>query len=91
MSDMSKNPSAGTLRGMRVLFVDDESSLREFMRTELPRMGHEVTVCQDGRAAVKVMEKNVFDAAISTCACPACRASRYWNTSRRSAPKRRPS
>ena len=64
MSDMSKNQSAGTLRGMRVLFVDDESSLREFMRTELPRMGHEVTVCQDGRAAVKVMEKNVFDAAI---------------------------
>jgi DNA-binding NtrC family response regulator len=64
MNDMSRNQTAGTVRGMRVLFVDDESSLREFMRTELPRMGHEVTVCQDGRAAVKVMEKNVFDAAI---------------------------
>ena len=47
-----------------MLFVDDETSLREFMRSELPRLGHEVTVCPDGRAAVKVLEKNVFDAAI---------------------------
>src|SRR4051812_6781892 len=51
-------------KALRVLFVDDERSLQEFMRSELPRLGHEVTVCQDGRAAVKVMEKNVFDAAI---------------------------
>jgi DNA-binding NtrC family response regulator len=54
----------GTHRSLRVLFVDDETPLREFMRTELPRLGHEVTVCQDGRAAVKVLEKSVFDAAI---------------------------
>jgi DNA-binding NtrC family response regulator len=49
---------------LRVLFVDDEKSLQEFMRSELPRLGHEVTVCPDGRAAVKVLEKNTFDAAI---------------------------
>src|SRR5205814_6033858 len=48
----------------RVLFVDDETSLREFMRSELPRLGHEVTVCPDGRTAVKTLEKNSFDAAI---------------------------
>jgi DNA-binding NtrC family response regulator len=54
----------GPHRSLRVLFVDDENPLREFMRTELPRLGHEVTVCQDGRAAVKVLEKSVFDAAI---------------------------
>src|SRR5437588_9538533 len=34
------------------------------MRSELPRLGHEVTVCPDGRAALKVLEKNTFDAAI---------------------------
>src|SRR5436190_7561830 len=34
------------------------------MRSELPRLGHEVTVCPDGRAALKAMEKNTFDAAI---------------------------
>src|SRR5262249_59552426 len=51
-------------RCLGVLFVDDEPSLREFMRSELPRLGHEVTVCQDGRAALKVLEKSSFDAAI---------------------------
>jgi DNA-binding NtrC family response regulator len=34
------------------------------MRAELPRLGHEVTVCPDGRTALKVMEKATFDAAI---------------------------
>src|SRR4051794_25267529 len=34
------------------------------MRSELPRLGHEVTVCPDGRAAVKSLEKGNFDAAI---------------------------
>src|SRR5438067_377050 len=34
------------------------------MRSELPRLGHEVTVCPDGRAALKVLEKATFDAAI---------------------------
>ena len=51
-------------RCLRVLFVDDETSLREFMRSELPRLGHEVTVCPDGRAALKALEKGTFDAAI---------------------------
>jgi DNA-binding NtrC family response regulator len=51
-------------RSLRVLFVDDEKSLQEFMRSELPRLGHEVTVCPDGRAALKVLEKSSFDAAI---------------------------
>ncbi|MSU77367.1 MAG: sigma-54-dependent Fis family transcriptional regulator [Gemmataceae bacterium] len=49
---------------LRILFADDEKSLQEVMRTELPRLGHQVTVCPDGRAAVKALEKNTFDAAI---------------------------
>src|SRR6516225_9177908 len=53
-----------THRSLRVLFVDDEKPLQELMRSELPRLGHEVTVCADGRAAVKAMEKGAFDAAI---------------------------
>src|SRR5262252_131017 len=55
---------AGAHRSLRVLFVDDEKSLQEFMRSELPRLGHEVTVCPDGRAALKALEKGAFDAAI---------------------------
>src|SRR5262245_39433399 len=34
------------------------------MRSELPRLGHEATVCPDGRAALKALEKGKFDAAI---------------------------
>src|SRR5947207_6935308 len=34
------------------------------MRSELPRLGHEVTVCPDGKAALKALEKSTFDAAI---------------------------
>jgi DNA-binding NtrC family response regulator len=51
-------------KSLRVLFVDDEHSLQEFMRSELPRMGHEVTVCPDGRAAVRELAKTKFDAAL---------------------------
>ena len=51
-------------KSLRILFADDEKSLQEFMRSELPRLGHEVTVCPDGKAAVKALEKNTFDAAI---------------------------
>ena len=49
---------------LRILFADDEKSLQEFMRSELPRLGHEVIVCPDGKAAMKVLEKETFDAAI---------------------------
>jgi DNA-binding NtrC family response regulator len=51
-------------KSLRVLFVDDEKSLQEFMRSELPRLGHEVTVCPDGRAGIKALEKTIFDVAI---------------------------
>ncbi len=49
---------------LRVLFVDDERSLQEFMRTELPRLGHEVTVCANGTAALQAIAQQSFDAAI---------------------------
>ncbi|MFO1020233.1 MAG: sigma-54 dependent transcriptional regulator [Planctomycetales bacterium] len=55
-------PSA--VNKLRVLFVDDEAPIREVMRIELPRMGHEVTICEDGRAAFDALEKSTFDAAI---------------------------
>jgi DNA-binding NtrC family response regulator len=68
MTDSATQRAAGQRvtphRRLRVLFVDDEAPLREFMRCELPRLGHEVVVCQDGPAALKMLEKSTFDAAI---------------------------
>jgi DNA-binding NtrC family response regulator len=55
---------ASPQKSLRVLFVDDEKPLQEFMRSELPRLGHEVTVCPDGRSALKALEKTSFDVAI---------------------------
>ena len=43
------------------MFADDEKSLQELMRLELPRMGHEVTVCPDGTTAIAALEKNTYD------------------------------
>ena len=49
---------------LRVLFVDDENSIAELMRSELPRMGHTATIRQSPSAAIEAVQKNVFDAAI---------------------------
>ena len=49
---------------LRVLFVDDESPIRDVMKLELPRMGHDATICEDGASALKALEKHTFDAAI---------------------------
>ena len=46
---------------LKILFADDERSLQELMSLELPRMGHEVTVCPDGLTAVAALERNTYD------------------------------
>lgn len=51
-------------KSLRILFADDERSLQEFMRAELPRLGHEVVVCPDGKSAVKSLGSAKFDVAI---------------------------
>ncbi|MBI1348573.1 response regulator [bacterium] len=56
--------TAATSNRLRVLFVDDESAIREVMKIELPRMGHDVTICEDGHAALRTLETQTFDAAI---------------------------
>src|ERR1700759_2038478 len=57
---MDKTPQGG----LRILFADDEAHLRDLMQMELPRLGHEVTVCPDGAAALKALEKGSYDAAL---------------------------
>lgn len=56
--------SPSTVDKLRVLFVDDEAPIRTVMKAELPRMGHDVTICEDGETALKALEDNIFDAAI---------------------------
>jgi DNA-binding NtrC family response regulator len=48
-------------KGLAILFADDERSLQELMKLEIPRMGHRVTVCPDGITAAAALEKDTFD------------------------------
>ena len=57
---MEKSPQGG----LRILFADDEAHLRDLMQMELPRIGHEVTVCPDGITAIKALEKGIYDVAL---------------------------
>jgi DNA-binding NtrC family response regulator len=50
--------------GLRILFADDEAHLRDLMQMELPRLGHEVTVCPDGATALRTLEQGLYDAAL---------------------------
>jgi two-component system NtrC family response regulator len=55
---------AAPRQGLQLLFADDERSLQELMKLELPRMGHQVTVCPDGLTAVAALERNSYDCII---------------------------
>ena len=46
------------------MFADDEQSLQELMKLELPRLGHKVTVCPDGTTAAAALEMNTYDCII---------------------------
>jgi DNA-binding NtrC family response regulator len=59
MTKKSKKPEQP--KGLKILFADDEPSLQELMKLELPRMGHTVTVCPNGETAVAALEKNSYD------------------------------
>jgi DNA-binding NtrC family response regulator len=52
------------VRPLRVLFADDEASLQELMRIELPRFGHEATICPDGRTAIAALDRTSYDCVI---------------------------
>lgn len=56
MKDSKQQP-----KGLSILFADDEESLQDLMSMELPRMGHTVTVCPDGRSAVARLQQQNFD------------------------------
>ena len=51
-------------QSLRVLFVDDDNSVAQLMREELPLRGYAAIVKQSPGEAIAAAKKNVFDAAI---------------------------
>lgn len=54
----------------RILVVDDEESIREFLDIMLRKEGYEVTLAEDGAKAVEVLKKKSFDMVISDLQMP---------------------
>lgn len=54
----------------RVLVVDDEESIREFLEIMLRKEGYEVTCAEDGQKALEIIKKKSFDLVISDLQMP---------------------
>lgn len=54
----------------RILVVDDEESIREFLEIMLKKEGYEVTLAEDGAKALDVIKNKSFDMVISDLQMP---------------------
>lgn len=54
----------------RILVVDDEESIREFLEIMLKKEGYEVTLAEDGQKAKDLLTKKTFDMIISDLQMP---------------------
>ncbi len=54
----------------RILVVDDEESIREFLEIMLKKEGYEVTCAEDGERALDLFKKKSFDLVISDLQMP---------------------
>ncbi len=54
----------------RILVVDDEESIREFLDIMLRKEGYEVTCVEDGKVAQEILKKKSFDLIISDLQMP---------------------
>ncbi len=54
----------------KILIVDDEQSMREVLGILLEKEGHDVTSCEGGVAALKALQKAVFDMVITDLKMP---------------------
>jgi two-component system response regulator PilR (NtrC family) len=54
----------------RILVVDDEESIREFLNIMLKKEGYEVTCVEDGQKAMDLLKKKTFEMVISDLQMP---------------------
>src|SRR6476620_10596877 len=54
----------------KILVVDDEVSIREFLDIMLKKEGYEVTLAEDGQKAKDILSKKSFDMVISDLQMP---------------------
>ncbi len=54
----------------KILVVDDERSMRDFLSIMLKKAGYDVTTAADGDEAVKILHKDIFDLVITDLKMP---------------------
>ncbi len=54
----------------RILVIDDEESIREFLDIMLKKEGYDVTLAEDGQVAIDMIKKRAFDLIISDLQMP---------------------
>jgi DNA-binding NtrC family response regulator len=54
----------------RILIIDDEDSIRDYLSMMLEREGYEVSACEDGKKALKLSSKEDFDVVITDIQLP---------------------
>ena len=54
----------------RILVVDDEESIREFLDIMLKKEGYEITLAEDGQKAIDFLKKKAFEMVISDLQMP---------------------
>jgi len=72
---------------VRILVVDDELSMREFLSILLDREGYDVTVAGSADEALRLMETALFDLVLSDVNMPVSPALNCWPASRKKPPK----
>lgn len=55
---------------VKILLAEDDDSLRGFLLSALKRAGHSVKDFNEGRAALKAMEREVFDLLLTDIVMP---------------------
>lgn len=61
---------ANLLSKFKILIVDDEPIVREFLFTLMSKDGHECESCGDGAEALEILEERGFDAVITDVKMP---------------------
>lgn len=63
-------PDLPAVAGLRVLVIDDQASNVLLLQRQLQRLGHEVAVAGNGRDALALVDRQVFDLIVCDCAMP---------------------
>jgi len=65
-----KLPSEQGVHKKRVLLVEDDSSMRRFVKIVLTRANYDVVSVEDGLVALEKAKENVFDAVVADAIMP---------------------